>query len=361
MLTGTGAGRGSGRRPKRPRDEPGLERGLVHAPAAEEAGALDDVERAELGRDDVDDAEPGRADVRARHVHREGGHAARAEPSADRLDQLEDVVALERRRRRACRRRSARGVEEGRPCRALRGRRRTSCGRRTSRSRRPAGRAARAARASGRAPSAGRRTPRRAPSATRRRRSAPPRRRRRAPRAAPEARARRRAPPARRGRRSGRRRSSGAPTGRSSAGRARAISSSLPPVEQRQREPVVPGEHERVPLDELEQPGERRLLERRAAGEAAARGVADARLAAGASAARACRRAARAGAPALRSGSEKPSTQLSTVSRRNGRNGKPGVACCAAEKSAKRSGSTAPGELGRAADDEPARGTYEAA
>ena len=46
-------------RAERPGDEARLEGGLVHTPTAEEARALDDVERAELGRDDVDDAQPG--------------------------------------------------------------------------------------------------------------------------------------------------------------------------------------------------------------------------------------------------------------------------------------------------------------
>ena len=97
-----------------------------------------------------------------------------------------------------------------------------------------------------------------------------------------------------------------------------------------------------------------RLFERRAARQAAARRIADARLAAGSSPPGHVDelRGQERGSPA---GSENPSTQLSTVSRRNGRKGNAGLACCAAEKSAKRSGIDGAGKLGRAADDEPVR------
>ena len=50
------------------------------------------------------------------------------------------------------------------------------------------------------------------------------------------------------------------------------------PGEPRKREPVRPGEHHRVALDDLEQSGEHGLRERRAARETVARRVADRRL-----------------------------------------------------------------------------------
>src|SRR5216117_4170619 len=77
-------------------DEPGLVRRLVHPRTAEEAGAFDDVERAELGREYVDDVESRRAHVRARDVDCVRRDAAVVEAPGDGLDLREHVVALER-------------------------------------------------------------------------------------------------------------------------------------------------------------------------------------------------------------------------------------------------------------------------
>ena len=123
-------------------------------------------------------------------------------------------------------------------------------------------------------------------------------------------------------------------------------SASLPvPGETRPREARVPRDHERVALDHLEQRAQCRLVRVRMAGEAAARRAADGRLVA---VGRRGGRPAPGATPARRRGSARPSTQARRVSRSKRTYGKPGLAYCAAVKSAKRAGSTAAGPSSRA-------------
>ena len=283
---------------ERTRHEAGLEGGLVHPPAAEEAGALDDVERAELGRD-------ARGRRAARPSGRPGSSRRPRRPSrpraasrrADRLDQLEDVVALERRDRR----RSRAGLRRRRgtaPAGRVPRLRRRACGRRTSGSRRPsARRRSGCSSAWSRNPAAGPRTPRRAPSATR------PRRRgaRRADTERPKGPGRA-VDDAEHGRhveerRSGRRPSTPSPDGAKYRRSSRTISSS--PLQSRS------GSESRLCQASMKasrstsssSPVSDRLLEGRRAGEPAARGMADAPPRRAPAAATACRRAVRAGRP----------------------------------------------------------------
>ncbi len=79
------------------RNQPCLERRLVHATPAEEASALDNVQQTELGRHDANDTQATGTNIRARHVHGVCRTTACGQAASEALDELEHVGASERR------------------------------------------------------------------------------------------------------------------------------------------------------------------------------------------------------------------------------------------------------------------------
>ena len=328
-------------------------RGLVEPPAAEEARGVRHVERAQLGCDHLRDgqAELARRRARSRRRRRRSSRPPRPGRRAPRAASAGDRPRAAGRARRESGRRSRRGTplsDVGR-CRRSGG-----CDPRTRRSSRSPGRPVEEPSL---APAARQRTPPRAPSTTPARRSAPCPPRRRARRGARRARGRRRARSAAGGRPRGRprRRKPGVREAPSSSASDR----SAVDVEQRQREPVRPDDHERVALEQLAQAARRRP--RRDAppqASAAARRVADRRQRPAATRRRG-RRARPGRRPAAGRAAIVASTQATRESAVKRRNGKPGSACCRSEKSANRSGATAPSPSSRAeATTSRSRGTY---